>query len=336
MDVVSITGPGKCEVSEASKPEVRENFCLVKIIVAPMCTEYHDYKKGVPSDCLGHEAVGEVVEIGPLASCVKVGDRVAVMPTYPCGKCCFCRTGNYIYCQNGINPLEICDSKTGVATYAQYCIKQDWLLLPIPEDISYEHAAMTCCGLGPTFGAMQNLNVSSFDTVLITGLGPVGLGGVINGVYRGAKIIVADLQAQRREAAMELGAFAAVDSASPEALKQIRDLTGGLGVDKAIDCTGIPAAQKFTIGAVRRMGHVGFVGWGGHIEMGNMVPDGKTFQGCWHWNLNDSFKIFKVIKDSASLIDKQITHIFPMSKVKDAWELQLSGNCGKILLKPWE
>lgn len=336
MDIVRITGAEKCEVSEASKPRIRENYCLVKIIVAPMCTEYHDYKKGVLSDCLGHEAVGEVVEVGPTASRVKVGDRVAVMPTYPCGECFFCKSGNYIHCQNGVDPLDVCGSETGVATYAQYCIKQDWLLLPIPEGVSYEHAAMTCCGLGPTFGAMQSLNVNSFDSVLITGLGPVGLGGIINGVFRGAKIIVADIQAQRREAAMELGAFAAVDSGAPDAIKQIKELTDGLGADKAIDCTGVPAAQKFTIDAVRRMGHVGFVGWGGHIEVDNMIPDGKILHGCWHWNLNDSSKIFKVIEDSASLIDKQITHSFPMSKIKEAWDLQLSGNCGKILLKPWE
>lgn len=336
MKTVKITGLRQCELIEVAEPKLKENFCLIKIIIAPMCTEYHSYKKGIVSSCLGHEAAGEIVETGPAASLVKKSDRVVVMPTYPCGKCYFCGTGNYIHCRNNVNPLEICNSETGVATYAQYCIKQEWLLLPIPENISYEHASMACCGLGPTFGAMQSLNVSAFDTVLIIGLGPVGLGGVINGVYRGAKVIAADIRAERRKIALDLGAVAVVDPNDPDALKHVESLTKGLGVDRAIECTGIPSAQKFAIDSLRRLGHAGFVGWKGHIELGNMVPDGKILQGCWHWNLNDRNKIFSLIEKSSRLIDVQITHSFPMSKVKDAWELQLTGKCGKVLLKPWE
>ena len=63
---------------------------------------------------------------------------------------------------------------------AQYILKQDWLLMPIPDDVSYLHGAMACCGIGPSFGAMQSMDLSAFDTILITGLGPVGLGAIVN------------------------------------------------------------------------------------------------------------------------------------------------------------
>lgn len=334
MKVAAITGKQQAALVEKPMPSVRADFALVKVEVAPMCTEYKAFKEGWASDTLGHEAAGTVVEVAQ-PGLVKPGDRVVVMPQYPCGQCALCSTGDYIHCEHGVKPLEICGCATGTATYAQYLIKQDWLLLPVPEGMSLEHASMACCGLGPTFGAMQRLQVTAGDTVLILGLGPVGLGGVINAVYRGAKVIGVDSQPYRAQLARELGALAVVDPGDPEVLKQIRGMAGGAGVDKAVDCTAVPAAQKLAIEATRRRGQVAFVGWGGHIELANMVPQGLALHGIWHWNLQDRFPFFRMIRDSARQIDRQITHRFPMSRVAEAWELQLTGNCGKVLLDPW-
>jgi L-iditol 2-dehydrogenase len=287
------------------------------------------------SDNLGHEAAGVVVEVAQSGK-VKVGDRVVVMPQYPCGKCSLCMNGDYIYCEHGVDPLAICGSQTGTATYAQYVIKPDWLLLPIPDEMSTEHSSMACCGLGPTFGAMQRLDVNAFDTVLVMGLGPVGLGAVINGVFRGARVIGVDSQPYRAKLALDLGAKTVLDPTDPEAFAQLRCLTDGRGVDKAIDCTAVPAAQKFAIEATRRRGQVAFVGWGGHIETENMVPQGLTLHGVWHWNLKDMHPFMSMIRQVGDLIDRQITHTFPMSRVQEAFELQITGNCGKVLLNPWE
>jgi L-iditol 2-dehydrogenase len=335
MQVAAITGVRQCELVEKPEPRIKDDFVKVKIISAPMCTEFHAYGDGHKTSSLGHEAAGEVVEVAQPGK-VKVGDRVVVMPQYPCGRCALCLDGDYIHCEQCVNPLAVCGSETGTATYAQFCIKQDWLLIPIADELTYDEAAMACCGLGPSFGAMQNMRVEGFDTVLIVGLGPVGLGGVVNGVYRGAKVIGVDGNKYRTRLALELGAKAVFDPADPEVVKQVKALTGGRGVDKAMDCTAVPAAQKFAIEATRRRGHVTFVGWGGRIETGNPVPDGKVLQGSWHWNLCDTPKIMQLIRDCRSLIAKQITHRFPMRRVKDAWDLQLTGQCGKIMLHPWE
>ena len=335
MQVAAITGVRQCELAEKPEPRIKEDFVKVKIISAPMCTEFHAYQDGHKTSGLGHEAAGEVVEVAQPGK-VKVGDRVVVMPQYPCGRCALCLDGDYIHCEQCVNPLVVCGSETGTATYAQFCIKQDWLLIPIADELTYDEAAMACCGLGPSFGAMQNMRVDGFDTVLIVGLGPVGLGGVVNGVYRGAKVIGVDGNKYRTRLALELGAKAVFDPADPEVVKQVKALTGGRGVDKAMDCTAVPAAQKFAIEATRRRGHVTFVGWGGRIETGNPVPDGKILQGSWHWNLCDTPRIMQLIRDCRSLIAKQITHRFPMRRVKDAWDLQLTGQCGKIMLHPWE
>jgi len=338
MKVAAILGERKAGLVEKSDPKPKGEFVLVKIHVTPMCTEYHAFKAGRESSSLGHEAAGEVVEVSQSGK-VKVGDRVVVMPQYPCGKCPLCLAGDYIRCQNNLNVEEVTGNTTGTATYAQYVIKQDWLLVPIPDGISYEHASMACCGLGPTFGATQLMNVGAFDTVLITGMGPVGLGGVINCVYRGARVIAVEMHPHRANLAKELGAETVIDPDDENALEQIMELTGGIGVDKAIDCSAQASAVRLLIDAARRKAHVSFVGGVGDVTINggrDMLAKGLTLHGAWHYNLADVPRIMEVIKNSSALLDKFITHTFPMSRVQEAWELQVTGNCGKVVLYPWQ
>ena len=338
MKVVAITGKRKCKLVDKPTPRAKENFAVVKVHVAPMCTEYKPYANREQSDILGHEAAGEVVEVGE-SSRVKPGDRVVVMPMYPCGKCELCEAGDYIHCQDNVDPLEVCGCEAGTATYAQYLLKQDWLLLPVPDDMSYEHASMACCGLGPGFGAMQKMQVSASDTVLVTGLGPVGLGAVINAGFRGARVIGVDSHSFRGELAKQLGAEQVVDPTDKDAVEQIVAMTNGLGADKAVDCSGVAAGQRLMIDSVRRGGHVAFVGESDDLTISvsnDMIRRGLTLHGIWHWNLADTPRIMQLIRESGDKLDKQITHTFPMSHVREAWELQLTGNCGKIILRPWE
>lgn len=333
MKVAAITGPRDSALLDRPMPRIGADFCLVRNRVIPMCTEYKGWEAGAACDCLGHESAGEVVDAGR-STRVRTGDRVVVMPQSPCGACDLCRTGDYIHCEHTVDPLAVCGSETGRAAYAEYTIQKDWLLLPIPDGMSYAHASMACCGLGPAFGAMQRLRVDAFDTVLIMGLGPVGLGGVINGVYRGARVVGADPNPHRRQLARDLGADLVLDPTDPEALLQaVRALTGGRGADKAVECTAAPPAQALAIAAVRRRGQVAFVGWGGRIEIGNMVPDGKTLQGCWHWNLHDAPLMMRMIAACPQQLDRLITHRLPLAEVQRGWEIQSSGRCGKIVLE---
>jgi len=337
MKAVMITGERKCEVVERPIPKATGEFVVVRIHVAPMCTEYKAYKAGNMYHPLGHEAVGDVVEVAQRGK-VDVGQRVVVMPQFPCGTCPLCLSGNYIHCQDNKDMKEVLGSEWGTDTYAQFIVKQDWLLLPIPDGMSYEHAGMACCGFGPTFGAMELMNVGAFDTVLITGLGPVGLGGVINAHYRGARVIVIEGNVYRARLARELGAEAVFDPNADGVLNKVLELTDGRGVDKAIECSGAAAAAAFCIKAVRRKGQLSIVGGSGDFTVngvGDFISKGLSVHGVWHWNLGLSPRMMKVIEGSGGLIDKAITHSFPLSKVQDAWELQLTGQCGKVLLRPW-
>lgn len=340
MQKIIITGERRAELVEVPDPKAQSDWVVVKIETAPMCTEYKAYASGHKASQLGHEAAGEVVEVAQPGK-VKVGDRVVVMPQTSCGQCELCLGGEYIHCQDTFDFATVFGTRDGSATYAQYVVKPDWLLVPIPDTISYDHASLACCGLGPTFGALERIQAEAGQTVMIAGLGPVGLGGVINATHRGASVIGVDTNQYRTRLAIELGAEATIDPADDDALEQILALThDGKGVDHAIDCSGVAAAHRLAIDATRRHGTVSFVGESGEknttINISrDMIRKGLHLHGSWHYNLKDTHKIMRLIADSGAKLDKHISHTFPMSQVKTAFELQLTGNSAKVLLKPW-
>jgi L-iditol 2-dehydrogenase len=337
MKKAVILGEREAGLVEVPDPQPREDWALVKVHVTPMCTEYKMFVAGRRAEHLGHEAAGEVVAVAQ-PGCVEVGDRVVVMPQWPCGKCALCVTGDYIHCQNNTDFSTFTGSPEGQATYAQYLLKPSWLLPKIPDGVSYELASLALCGLGPSFGAFDAMGVDAFDTVLITGLGAVGLGAVTNAKYRGARAIGVESIPYRAERAKELGADAVINPDDEDALNQVLDLTDGIGVDKSLDCAGVVAAQRFCIDATRRKGHVAFVGECGDELPIRVSPDmirkGLTIHGSWHYNLSLYPKIMQVIQGSP-VIEKLISHVLPMSHIQEALELSASHQCAKILLKPW-
>ena len=329
MKKAAIVGERQAVLVEAPIPELKQDEVLIKVHVAPMCSEYKKFINGMVGDCLGHEAAGEIAAVGGAGS-HQVGDRVVLMPLSGCGHCALCEAGDYIHCL---------DNKMSDCTMSQYIVKPSFIVKKIPDDISYEKASLACCALGPTFGAMQIMGVNVFDTVLVTGLGPVGIGAVVNARYRGARVIAVESNEYRSQLARELGAVEVIDPRDPEALAKIRSLCNETGPDYAIDCSGAVPAHRLCIDAVRRKGKVAFVGES-HVETPvtiskDLIRKGIHLFGAWHYNLNDFPKIMQVIRHSP-LVEKMVTHQFPMSRIQEAFETSAQQNSVKILLKPWE
>lgn len=328
----------RAELIEVPVPRPREDWVVIRVHAAPMCTEYKSFMAGHKAEFLGHEAAGEVVAVAQPCR-VKVGDRVVVMPSYPCGKCALCVAGDYIHCENEYDFEALIGTREGSATYAQYVLKPSWLLPQIPDGVSYEHASLALCGLGPSFGSLQAMGSSAFDTVLITGLGPVGLGGIVNARFRGSRVVAVESAPWRVERAREMGADAVLDPRDDDIVDQIKALTDGRGVDCALECSGNVLAERLCIDAIRRKGKVAFVGEC-HNDLAiristDMIRKGLTIVGSWHYNLKYYPLIMKVIQESP-LIDLLISHVMPMSKVQEALRLQACSQCAKIILKPWQ
>ena len=131
-----------------------------------------------------------------------------------------------------------------------------------------------------------------------------------------------------------------LDPADPDLLAQILALTGGHGVDCAVDCSGVIAAHRLCIDATRRRGAVAFVGESSADTPLRVSPDllrkGLTLFGSWHYNLRDAPAMLQMIADLGGQLDLLISHRFPLTAVQQAWETQVQGECAKVFLLPWE
>jgi threonine dehydrogenase-like Zn-dependent dehydrogenase len=183
------------------------------------------------------------------------------------------------------------------------------------------------------------MSLGATDTVLITGLGPVGLGAVVNARFRGARVIAAETNPWRADRARELGAELVVDPREPSSLERVRQCTEGRGPDCGLDCSGSPQAHRFLIDAIRRRGRVVFVGesWQDTVirVSDDMIRKGLTLIGSWHYNLSDYPGVMEVIRRSP-LVDRLVSHVFPIDRIQEAFETLAGQQTGKVLLKPWE
>lgn len=331
---VEITGPRHAHLSEHAEPQAAGDVVKVKVLVAPMCTEWQSWRAGKAGHELGHEAVGVVVDAAQ-STTLKVGDRVIAMPHWGCGTCPACRSGEHIHCTNQRDLLAETGSECGLGGYGQFLLKPDYLLYPVPDDIATDHAAMALCALGPSFTAMERMGVSPADTVLVSGCGAVGLGAIVNARTIGARVIALEFNPYRVELAQKLGAAHVIDPRASDLIDQIKALTGGYGVDAAIETSNNEAVPPIVIELVRPRGRLSFVTWSGTLPVPRITGKGLDVFGAWHWN-HDKFgpQMMQRVRDARPLLDLLTTHRFALADVGEAFALQETGQCGKVLLYP--
>jgi threonine dehydrogenase-like Zn-dependent dehydrogenase len=265
----------------------------------------------------------------------KVGERVIAMPHWGCGKCPACLSGEHIHCTDQRNILAETGSSCGLGGYADHLIKPDYLLYPVPDDIETDHAAMALCALGPSFTAMERMRLSASDTLVVSGCGAVGLGAIVNARTIGARVIALELNPFRVDLAKALGAEHVLDPRAPDLVEQIRALTGGYGADAAIETSNNEAAPPIVLELVRARGRLAFVTWSGALPVNRITGKGVDIFGCWHWNHDQAGeRMMDRIRAARPLLDKLITHRFALADVNEAFALQETGQCGKVLLYP--
>jgi L-iditol 2-dehydrogenase len=321
-------------VSERSEPHASGDIVKVQILVAPMCTEWQGWRAGTHNCELGHEAVGVVVDAAQ-SQHLKAGDRVIVMPHAGCGTCPACEAGEHIHCTEQRDLFAETGSTTGIGCYAEYLLKPDYLLHKVPDDIETDHAAMAVCALGPSFTAMERMGLEAGETILVSGCGAVGLGAIVNARTIGARVIALELHPYRAELAKALGAEHVLDPRSPDIIEQVRALTGGYGADAAIETSNNPAAPPVVLELVRARGRLAFVTWSGELPVKRITGKGVDIHGSWHWNHDlHGDKMMQRVRLARPLLDKLTTHRFAMADVGEAFALQETGACGKVLLYP--
>ncbi len=267
MKALVYNGANQRAVEERPRPTLESGKdAIVKMVKSAICgTDLHILKGDTPEvplgTILGHEGIGIVEEVGPDVTRFKVGDKVILSCVTACGTCEYCKQGMHSHCEDGGWILgHLID---GVQAEYVRIPHADTSMYHIPEGIS-DDAAVLLSDMLPTGYEVGVLNgqVGVGDTVAIVGLGPVGLSTLLTAqFYSPANIIAIDLDDNRLELAKQLGATHTVNSGNlEEAYAKINEITGGAGVDVAIEAVGVPQTFDICQKIVAKGGNVANVG----------------------------------------------------------------------------
>lgn len=219
---------------------------------------------------------------------------------------------------------------------AEYMVAEEKDLIALPNDLSYADGAQVACGFGTVYEGLEKIGISGNHAVLITGLGPVGLATAALCRKLGAqKIIGIDVVPERMKIAKDLGLCDNVLVSGPDNVAQVRQLTGGNGVERAVDCSANDAARATAIRATRKWGRIVLLGEGGRVEFNpspDMIHDQKTLSGSWFtstWLMEELVQ--RLVRWNLHPADI-ITHRFPLERAGDAYALMASGKCGKVVV----
>jgi threonine dehydrogenase-like Zn-dependent dehydrogenase len=217
---------------------------------------------------------------------------------------------------------------------AEYMIAEEKDLIELPASLSYADGAQVACGFGTVYEGVQKIGIGGDHAVLITGLGPVGLATAALCRKLGAeKIIGIDVVPERMKIAGELGLCDTVLAAGPNNVSQVRHLTAGFGVERAVDCSANAEARATAIRATRKWGKVVMLGEGGTVQFNpspDIIHDQKTIYGSWvtsTWLMEELVE--RLVRWNLHPADI-ITHRFPLEGADHAYALMASGKCGKV------
>jgi len=248
MKAFVYAGPGRKVLEDRPKPKLAApTDAIIKIVKTTICgTDLHILKGDVPTCApgrvLGHEGVGVVDEIGAAVTAFRAGDHVIVSCISSCGKCDYCRRGIYSHCVDG---GWILGNKID-GTQAEYVRIPfaDTSLYHVPDGADEEALVMLSDILPTGFECgVLNGKVQPGSTVAIVGAGPVGLAALLTAhFYSPAEIIMIDLDDNRLQLSTRFGATGVINNKDGKAVEKIMKMTGGRGVDTAIEAVGVPAS----------------------------------------------------------------------------------------------
>ena len=372
--------PGKIEIQEFPMPSLDEGGAIVRVRMAGICgTDKHSFRgesvqyKGTPNEIdlpfpiiQGHENVVEIVDISPEGAkklefdgrVLKPGMRVTMCPDVTCGECWYCKNmPSYPWCEKlkfSYGNMRSClDGKHLYGGFSEYMyIEPGTRLYAVPDGLPDEMAVLTeimCVAYSldkaKEFNSFSLEGFNFDDTVVIQGVGPLGLAHLIKARMMGAgKIIVTDVSDYRLKVAKEFGAdicINATSTSSEERIELVRQETFGRGADIVCECVGKPMVVPEGLKMLRKAGM--------YIETGNFVDCGGTpiniHEICanalriigmvnhTHNSYRQMMEMMLRCKDQFPW-EKYISHIYPLEKTGEAILKSMSLDSMKVVIKP--
>ena len=338
MRAVTMVAPGNVVVEERENPTIEKpTDAIIKVAAACVCgSDLWPYRGIDPADHrpMGHEYVGEVVEVGSAVSKVKVGDFVVGSFLASCGECEICQAGYQSRCREA----------TGIGwTQAQYARipLADGTLVPTPSkpDADLIPSLLTASDvLGTGWFAADAAECGPGKTVAVVGDGAVGLLGILSARQMGAERIIAmSRNPQRQALAREFGATDFVEERGDEGVAMIKELTGGYGAHSVIEAVGTQESMMQAIRSCRSGGHVGFVG----VSHGVEIPGRELFSTAVHLHGGPA-PVRRYLPELIELImnreidpSKVFTLQLPLEQAAEAYAAMDERRAIKVLLDPW-
>ena len=347
MRAVLFEDVGKLSMGEYPDPKVEEpGDAIVKVTTGAICgSDLHILHGRTPGmrqgGVMGHEFVGEIVDASSGLDRFKVGDRVVGSFGISCGRCWFCRRGQYNRCEDWRalgNGIFTGDLDGAQAEYVRIP-DADWNLHAIDPSLSDEQALFAGDILSTGAYGAALAGIEEGDVVAIMGAGPVGLMTVMNALtYAPATVYVVDMAEGRLKLAESIGAVP-IDVSKVNPVTELQSRTDDRGADVVIECVGSPAAFTTALNAVRAGGTVAVIGV--YTELTHEFPLGEVYrrgitvamggltnvQG--HWS-----KVLEQIKEGRIDPTVIISHTLPLEDAVRGYEMFENREAMKVVLKP--
>jgi threonine 3-dehydrogenase len=318
-------------------PTVGHNDVLIKVSRTAICgTDIHIYKwddwarSTIPVPlAIGHEFVGEIVEIGSEVKGFAPGDRVSAEGHITCGVCRNCRAGRRHLC---INTIGVGVNRPGA--FAEFISVPAFNVFKLPDIISDDMAAI----LDPLGNATHT--ALSFDLVgedvLITGAGPIGIMAVAIARYAGARhVVITDINDYRLDLARKMGASAALNVTVDSLDDTMKELGMTEGFDVGMEMSGNPQAFRDMLRTMHHGGRVAILGIPPEetaIDWNQIIFKGLILKGIYGREMFETWYKMSSMLQSGLNIEPIITHHFDVDEFQPAFDLMESGQSGKVIL----
>jgi S-(hydroxymethyl)glutathione dehydrogenase/alcohol dehydrogenase len=343
-------------VAEIDLPEPGPGQVRVRLAAAGVCHSDLSLSNGtlrqpVPA-VLGHEGAGTVVSVGEGVSQLAPGDRVVLNWAPACGTCHFCGLGEPWLCANSGAASAVpyatlaADGSAlypglGTAVFAEETVVAAGAVLPLPDGVPLTDAALLGCAVLTGYGAVHHsARLREGETVAVYGVGGVGLAVLQSARIAGAgQIIAVDVAPAKEELARAAGATDFVVSGEDTA-KQIRRLTGGIGVDAAIECVGRADTIRTAWSSTRRGGRTTVVGIGGQDQQVTfsaleLFYFGRSLAGCVYGNCDpaqDLPILAEHVRQGRLDLSGMVTDRIGLDGIPAAFEAMTAGRGGRALV----
>ena len=336
--------PNHHEVMDIEKPSCGKKEILLKMKAAALCgTDKRIFTggktKGVrPDSVVGHEICGLIEEVGEEVHGFSVGEKVAIANVIPCGHCSACLSGRENACLN--RKAIGYEFNGGFEEYVlvpEICIESG-NVVKLPESVSYAAGALieplACCIRG-----LANTGTGFNDTVLIIGAGPIGLMHLQLSLIAGAqKVIVSELDPEKRELALKLGACRAVDSSKEDLHAIVMEETKGEGVDRIVMAIGVNALVDSTFKLAKKGGTVCLFAGFPKGRMSEFDPsvihyNELNITGSTAYKRSDYLQAADMVINGKIDLDAIVSAKFKLEDFRQALDLHMAGTALKVVIE---